>query len=208
MYKQVLEEKIENLFQDISQKAYIKLNNPLGLTEASNQIVKMISSETTMKSKYMTIDLYSALEEKVLNSVGFQDISKQNAFFELNIREKIFDKYQFEISSLDTLTNGMNFKKINKVYTSIATAAGTAAVGGVLKYALYNTINIPVAVIIAGAVLVFCGMYFKAVPTINKQKFMKELKSFLDSVKKDFLAWFAEIEKYFNNCVEELKISF
>ncbi|WP_110114920.1 hypothetical protein [Bacillus sp. CGMCC 1.16541] len=208
MYNQVLEKKIEYMFQDIEDKSLRILNKGVPINEVLNQITEIISSETTTKSQNMLMDLYSVLSKQTLESLEFNDPERKNAFYRLNIRKKIFEKYQFDVMDLKTFNVGINVKEINKVYTSVIAATAAISLGGVLKYALYNTINVPFIVIFAGALLAYCGMYFKGTPEINRQKFIKEFNLFLMEMKNEFLDWFSEVERYYKLCVEDLVKSF
>ena len=107
------------------------------------------------------------------------------------------EKYKFKI------TNKIDYKEANKLYTSLGMAAGTMALGGIFKYVLQNHINIPFIVIICGAIVAFGVTYFSK-PSADKRNLEKAVNEFLDKTKKEFIAWFDEIEKYYNKRVKDI----
>ena len=142
-------------------------------------------------------DLYSEMSKKTLSSKEFEDIERVSKFYETDIKKEILEKYKFKV------TNKIDYKEANKLYTSLGMAAGTMAIGGILKYVLQNNINIPFIVIICGAVMAFGASYFLK-PSANKRNLEKAVDEFLDKTKKEFIAWFHEIEKYYNKRVKDI----
>ena len=137
------------------------------------------------------------MSKRTLASKEFEDIERKSKFYETNIKKEILEKYKFQV------TNKIDYKEANKLYTSLGMAAGTMAIGGILKYVLQNNINIPFIVIICGAVMAFGASYFLK-PSVNKKNLEKAVDEFLDKTKKEFIAWFDEIEKYYNKRVKDI----
>jgi len=77
-----------------------------------------------------------------------------------------------------------------------------------LKYALTTTVNVPIVIIIAGAVAAFCVSYFKILPNQNKVNFRRAIEDFLSESKKEFIVWFDEIEIYYNERIQRLVNTF
>lgn len=206
--KNILVSKVEEMFRELKEKSGDILTSFTSVDYASKLIVEMVSSETALRSKSLLIDVYAQLSKAVLDSPDFAGAERKNSFYEMNLRSEIMEKYQFDVTSLKSFQDGIQYKEINKIYASVAAAAGTVAVGGVLKYALVSTINFPIVVIIAGALLAFCGVYFKAVPIGNKAALESALKDFFAESKLEFISWFDEIERYFDKRVDDLVKSF
>ena len=82
-------------------------------------------------------------------------------------------------------------------------AAGTLALGGILKFALSSSIGIPFPIIIAGALVAACAAYF-AIPTKNRKDYKKAVDKFLHDLENDILDWFVEVEVYFDRQVRNL----
>ena len=117
----------------------------------------------------------------------FKDPEHLNAFYRLGLREKLDEKYHFDVRSLSSYQKGIDFKEINKLYASAGAAAGTLALGGILKFSLASVISIPFAIIIAGAIAVALAAYLKAVPDINKKRFNQAVEKYLDDMEQDIL---------------------
>ena len=76
--------------------------------------------------------------------------------------------------------------------------------GGILKFAISGAVNIPFAVIIAGAVAAACAAYFKIVPKKNKKEFRRAVNKFLNDLENDILNWFVDVENFFESRVRTL----
>lgn len=191
------EKDIDEIFLDLKKESYEVFNLSSNIDIINKKIIDKISLDLTIKSKMLITDLYSEMSKRTLASKEFEDIERKSKFYETNIKKEIFEKYKFQV------TNKIDYKEANKLYTSLGMAAGTMAIVGILKYVLQNNINIPFIVIICGAVMAFGVTYFLK-PSANKKKLEKAVDEFLDKTKKEFIAWFDEIEKYYNKRVKDI----
>ena len=171
-------------------------------------IIDTVSSELVMRSKTLITDMYAQMSNNTLSSTMFDDPERKSQFYEANIRREIISKYQFDITTVNAFKNGIQYKELHRLYSSLAVSAGTTAVGGILKYVLTTTVNVPIVVIIAGAVAAFCVSYFKIIPSQNKVKFDGAVEDFLSELKKEFIVWFDEIEIYYNERIQGLVNTF
>lgn len=192
-----INKNIDNIFSDLKKESYEVFNLSSNIDIISKKIIDKISLDLTIKSKMLITDLYSEMSRKTLLSKEFGDIERMSKFYETDIKKEILEKYKFQV------TNKIDYKEANKLYTSLGMAAGTMAIGGILKYVLQNNINIPFIVIICGAVMAFGVTYFLK-PSVNKKNLEKAVDEFLDKTKKEFIAWFDEIEKYYNKRVKDI----
>lgn len=191
------EKDIDEIFLDLKKESYEVFNLSSNIDIISKKIIDKISLDLTIKSKMLITDLYSEMSKRTLASKEFEDIERKSKFYETNIKKEIFEKYKFQV------TNKIDYKEANKLYTSLGMAAGTMAIGGILKYVLQNNINIPFIVIICGAFIAFGATYFLK-PSVNKKNLEKAVDKFLDKTKKEFIAWFDEIEEYYNRRVRDI----
>lgn len=191
------EKDIDEIFLDLKKESYEVFNLSSNIDIISKKIIDKISLDLTIKSKMLITDLYSEMSKRTLASKEFEDIERKSKFYETNIKKEIFEKYKFQV------TNKIDYKEANKLYTSLGMAAGTMAIGGILKYVLQNNINIPFIVIICGAFIAFGATYFLK-PSVNKKNLEKAVDEFLDKTKKEFIAWFDEIEEYYNRRVRDI----
>lgn len=192
-----INKNIDNIFSDLKKESYKFFNLSSNIDSVNKKIVDKISLDLTIKSKMLITDLYSEMSKKTLSSKEFEDIERVSKFYETDIKKEILEKYKFKV------TNKIDYKEANKLYTSLGMAAGTMAIGGILKYVLQNNINIPFIVIICGAVMAFGASYFLK-PSANKRNLEKAVDEFLDKTKKEFIAWFHEIEEYYNRRVRDI----
>jgi len=204
MDKSTINESIDNIFSALQEKADKMLNVSENLNEITQNIIHVVSEELTTQSRTLIVDLYSVLSQETLNQPEFQDMEHKSMFYLADIRGLIYDKYVFDETVMESLQEGISVQEINKTYTSIAAAAGTAAVGGVLKYVLSTRVNIPIVLIFIGAMTAFCISYFKVTPEINKTSFHKAVSIFLKEIRNEYKVWFEEIEQYYHQKVQEL----
>ena len=201
MYSKTLEPKINQMFEDISTKVSATIEASYSKKDACDRIAELVGSETATRSKTMLSDMYAALLKQSLDSIG--DVAKQNRFYEANLRQEIFEKYNFSTSS-----SGIDFKEADRVLISLVAGAGTAAVGGLLIYALSPTAPIlPIAIVVAASISAFCVSYFKATPSINKSNFKVTVNKYLMDTKSSYIAWFDQVENYFNKRADEIRRS-
>ena len=191
------EKDIDEIFLDLKKESYEVFNLSSNIDSIIKKIIDKISLDLTIKSKMLITDIYSEMSKRTLASKEFEDIERKSKFYETNIKKEILEKYKFQV------TNKIDYKEANKLYTSLGMAAGTMAIGGILKYVLQNNINIPFIVIICGAVMAFGASYFLK-PSVNKKNLEKAVDEFLDKTKKEFIAWFYEIEEYYNRRVRDI----
>jgi len=146
----------------------------------------------------MLSDMYTELSKKVVDSIS--DIATQNRFYEVNLRQEIFDKYSFT-----TIDKSIDFKELEVIFTSTLVGAGTAAIGGILVFSLSPTSKtLPIALVVAASVCAFCLSYLKVTPDINKTKFRRAVNEYLNEQKMSYIEWVDEVEHYFNNRVDEI----
>lgn len=200
---------IEKLFVEMNEEVSEIVNTSPTSVIATQEIMGYVSSKISASSKGYMIDLYGELSKKTLSEKIFEDSANANKFYELNMRQKISDAYQFDVKDLNAYNAGVDFKEINRAYASAGAAAGTAAVGGILLGALSGVVHIPMVVIIAGAVLAGLSAggvtYTKVVPEKNKSNFKEAVDAFMNSLKIELLNWVDNVVKFYNQKVEELK---
>lgn len=172
-------------------------------TEATERIMRVVSGTISSEAEGYMVDMYACLVEKIKNEEFFQNPENMNAFYRLNLREDLNEKYQFNIESIDAYKRGIEYKEVNQLYVAEGAAAGTLALGGILKFTLSSSIGIPFPIIIAGALVAACAAYF-AIPTKNRKDYKKAVDKFLHDLENDILDWFVEVEVYFDRQVRNL----
>ncbi len=203
MYNTELRNEIHEMFQQLELKTSEIISSSMTFKIASERITNTVSSTIASESEGYIVDLYTELVKKIKEDEFFKNPDNLNAFYRLNLREELNDKYHFEVKTLDAYKKGIEFNEINTLYATAGAAAGTLALGGVLKFTISGLIHIPFAVIIAGAVAVALATYF-SVPQKNKKEFERAIKKFLHDMENEILDWLIEIESYFENQVRTL----
>ncbi len=202
MFSETIKSKIDKMFNDLSVKAAEIIKNSLSRKEAAEKIAQIVGSETALRSKTMLSSMYDSLSETFLKSIS--ETANRNKFYEANLRAELMEKYSFDIPR-----GKIDFKEANRIVTSLAAGAGTAAIGGLLIFALSPSAPIvPITIVVAASVCAFCVSCFKVTPKINKSGFKKEVDRYLNKIKADYIKWLNEAEKYFNKCADEIKRSF
>lgn len=95
-------------------------------------------------------------------------------------------------------------KEINQTYLSLATAAGTMMLGGVLKYVLQNRIDVSLMAILLGGLIVGGISYFQ-IQQINRKTRQTVLEDFLEELRKGWMDWLNEVEQFYFKEVERFK---
>lgn len=202
---------IKDLFLELNEEVNRIVASSATSDVSTKQIMDCVSSKITASSKSYIATLYSTLSKETLKEAIFEDDANANRFYDLNLRQKLSERYQFSIDNLDSYSKGLDFKEINRLYTSAAVAVGSAAVGGILLGALTGVIHIPMVVIIAGSVLAGIGggaySYTKYVPEINKRNYLIAVHSFMHGLESEMFNWVDSVGSYYNQQVDELKKS-
>lgn len=202
MYNIELKNAVHKMFNELSKKANEIAENCTTEDMAINEISKMVSSKVSAESGGYIVDMYANLVAKIKEDDYFKDPKKLNDFYRLNLREQLNAKYNFDIK-LDAYKEGIKFKDINKLYVAACSAAGTLAIGGILKFAISETIGIPISIVIAGAVIVGISSYLICSKK-NKQNFHQAINKYLKDMENEILNWLVEIEDYLNSQVRTI----
>lgn len=203
MYNKELEKQLHQLFEELSEKTNQIASEARTNTEATDRIMRLVSSSISAEAEGYMVDMYACLVEKIKSEEYFNNPENLNAFYRLNLREELNEKYQFNIENIDAYKKGIEYKEINQLYVAAGTAAGTLALGGILKFALSTVIGIPFPIIIAGALVTACAAYF-AIPTKNRKEYKKAVDKFMKDLENDILDWFVDVEVYFEQQVRTL----
>ena len=203
MYNKELEKQVHELFKELKAKANNIASEARTNTDATERIMRLVSSTISAEAEGYMVDMYACLVEKIKSEDFFKNPENLNAFYRLNLRDGLNEKYQFNIEDIDAYKNGIEYKDINQLYAAAGAAAGTLALGGILKFALSKVIGIPFVIVIAGAVVAACAAYF-AVPTRNLKEYKKAIDKFLCDLENDILDWFVDVEVYFDEQVRTL----
>lgn len=204
MFNSELQAHVKAMFRELKHKSNDIIETSPSCEIALNRIMKSVSSTVSAESEGYIAEMYSALASRIKKEEFFQDPVRLDAFYRLNLREELNNKFHFEIDSLDAYKKGIDFKEADRIYYSVGLGAGTFAVGGILKFALAGAVDIPFIVILAGALAVACIAYFKMVPERNKSGFKRAVEKFLENLENEILDWLVAVEGYLEKQVRTL----
>ncbi|RHR27102.1 hypothetical protein DWX43_14810 [Clostridium sp. AF19-22AC] len=204
MYNNELKKEVHVMFQELAVRSKKIIETSQTAQMATERISEAVSSKVSAECEGYIVDVYNSLVIKIKSEKYFQDPVHLNAFYRLNLREKLNDNYHFEVKSLDSYKNGITFDELNKLYAVAGTAAGTLALGGILKFAISGLVHVPIAVIIAGAVIAGLATYV-SVPVKNKKEYSRAVNKFLNDMENEILDWLTEVERYLDTQVRTLR---
>lgn len=199
---------IKDLFDEIREEVSELIRISPNTAAATESIMEYVSGKITASSKGYITTLYSELSKATLAEPIFESDVNANKFYDLELKKKIYEAYQFDVGDLSAYKAGITSKEINVAYATAASAVGGAAVGGILLGVLSGVVDIPLVVIIAGAVLAGIGgglAAYKTVPAKNAASYTVGAVSFLGDLEAELLTWVDKIVDYYNQQVEELK---
>lgn len=204
-----VKKELDKNFEEINSKTESIIQHSRRSSDATEEIMNYVSSKLTSSCKgYIALE-YSVKSKKTLQEEIFKSVENANRFYDLNLRQKLADAYDFNIKDFSTYREGVNFDEINETWVSLGAAAGTGTLAGILLFVLSKQIHIPVAVVIAGAVLVGLGCgaftYKEAIPKRNKKQYAESVRKFMSDLKVEVVKWIEGIEKYYDDQVNELK---
>lgn len=205
MTSEKIKSEVRELFAKLKKEAFgIIKAYPNSPNNSTKRISDLVATKLSAKSREYIADMYFYLESEIEEDEYFRDSSHLNRFYRLNLRDELNEKYRFDIDSSMTYKNEVDFEEINKLYVTASAVAGTTALGGILKFAMSGAMNIPIVLIIAGAVVSGVTAYFK-VTEKNKKEYEQAVKEYLDDMEKEILDWLDEVECYFRSRVASLK---
>lgn len=205
MYDNQVKSHIESLFFEMNKKVGNIVQNAPSVDIATESIMNYISGKIAASSRSYVTEIYSSLSKDTLNEDIFLDDINANKFYDLDLRQKIYGSYKFDVQDFKSYKNGIDYKEVNRLYVTAGAAVGTLAVGGILRAALSGVVNLPLVIIIAGAVAVCFSTYFKIVPNKNKANLSKAVDIFMADLKSELHRWVDSVVEFYNDQVEELK---
>lgn len=207
MYSTTIKPKVDIMFDDLRKKVASVVADSSTSTEAVATATKLVSSELATRSKSILSDMLFDLSDALMETEFFADITRQNKFYEINLRQEILNKYQYSPSTT------VNYKEASKELQALKVGGATLAVGGVIEIgvvlaaglSLSNLVPFPISVLVVASISAALTDYFTIEPARNKKNLAHALDMYLINAKEQFLEWFDKIEQFFNKRVEEIK---
>jgi hypothetical protein len=207
MYSDNITDKVDIMFEELNKKVALIVKESSTASEATDKVTRIVSSELTTRSKSILSDMLFALSDDLMKTDFFSDISRQNKFYTINLRQEILRKYQFSPSAT------VDYKEASRTIEALAVGGTVLVAGGILEVgtvlvkglSLSSLKPIPIGVLLVASLGAALADYFAVSPKRSRKQMMNAIENYLAQTKKQFLAWFDEVEKYFNMRVEEIK---
>lgn len=207
MYSKKINAKVDTIFEELNKKVSVIVEASSTSSEAINKVAAVVSSELTTRSKSILSDMLFDLSDDVMKTDFFSDISRQNEFYKINLRQEILSKYQFSPSAT------VDYKEASRTIEALAVGGTVLVVGGVLEVgtvlvkglSVSSLKPIPIGALLVATLGAVLADYFAVSPARSRKEMINAIKKYLVQTKKQFLDWFDEVEQYFNRRVEEIK---
>ncbi len=207
MYSTTIKPKVDKMFSDLEKQVKEIIASSTSMNDAVTRATHLVSSEVSIRSKTILSDMLYDLTRSLLETEFFADISKQNAFYRMDLQGEILSKYHFAPSASVNYTEAS--RTVQALKAGGVTFAGGAAVevGVVLisGLSLSSLVPIPISVLVVASIGAALADYYAVEPARNKKNLVLAFNRYLEQAKQQFLNWFDEVEKYFNIRVEEIK---
>ena len=170
-----------------------KINKPMNLR--IEEFKKISTRITIAESKMLLSDVCGYLRTETLKKEIFKNIDNKLKFDDLDMFNKIDNKFVFEVPKNIDYKNGEELKKALKQSGIIFTT------GGVVSIIIKTLVPISIGLILAGV------WYYTAQKNenIRKDKMNEITDKYLSNLKISLQEWVKSIEKYYDSEVEELE---
>ena len=170
-----------------------KINKPMNVR--IEELKKISTRITIAESKMLLSDVCGYLRTETLKKEIFKNIDNKLKFDDLDMFNKIDNKFVFEVPKNIDYKNGEELKKALKQSGIIFTT------GGVVSIIIKTLVPISIGLILAGV------WYYTAQKNENIRKdTMNEITDkYLSNLKISLQEWVKSIEKYYDGEVEELE---
>ena len=170
-----------------------KINKPMNVR--IEELKKISTRITIAESKMLLSDVCGYLRTETLKKEIFKNIDNKLKFDDLDMFNKIDNKFVFEVPKNIDYKNGEELKKALKQSGIIFTT------GGVVSIIIKTLVPISIGLILAGV------WYYTAQKNenIRKDKMNEINEKYLSNLKISLQEWVKSIEKYYDGEVEELE---
>jgi hypothetical protein len=207
MYSKKINSKVNTMFDELEKKVSSIVRDSSTSHEAIDRVTAIVSSELTARSKSILSDMLFDLSDELMETEFFKDISRQNQFSAINLRQEILSKYQF------TPSTTVDYRVASREIEALAVGGSVLVVGGIIEVgtvlikglSLSSLVPIPISVLLVASIGAALADYFAVSPNRSKKQMVSAIDAYLEQAKQQFLDWFDEVENYFNMRVEEIK---
>ena len=183
---------IDRIINNINE-ALPKIDKPINVR--IEELKKISTNITITESKMLLSDMCGYLRKETLKKEIFKNIDNKLQFDDLDMFDKIDNKFIFEIPNNIDYKNGEELKK------SLTQSGIIFSAGGVVSIIIKSLIPVSIGLILAGV------WYYTAQKNENtrKEKMNEITNKYLKNIKISLQEWVKSIEKYYDEEVDKLE---
>ena len=170
-----------------------KIDKPINVR--IEELKKISANITITESKMLLSDICVCLRKETLKKEIYKNIDNKLKFDDLDMFNRIDNKFIFEIPSNIDYKNGEELKK------ALAQSGIIFSKGGVVSVIIKSLIPVSIGLILAGV------WYYTAQKNenIRKEKMNEIINKYLKNIKISLQEWVKSIEKYYDEEVDKLE---
>lgn len=150
----------------------------------------------TTESKMILSNVYNMLQTQTMADMYFQNIEKKDAFYKLNLLEKLKAKFNFVVpENIDYATDYQTVKK-GLVLGAISVEVGSI----IVSIAMHNPVPVIIGSIIAGIMV----LILLKIPA-STSSLTTIIETYLSAVKDSLMRWISDIERFYEEQVATIQ---
>lgn len=187
-----IDKAIDRIINNIKE-ALPKIDKPMNIR--IEELKKISANITITESKMLLSDICVSLRKETLKKEIYKNIDNKLKFDDLDMFNKIDNKFIFEIPNNIDYKNGEELKK------SLTQSEIIFTTGGVVSIIIKSLVPVSIGLILAGV------WYYTAQKNENtrKEKMNEITNKYLKNIKISLQEWVKSIEKYYDEEVDKLE---
>lgn len=187
-----IDKAIDRIIKNIKE-SLPKIDKPINVR--IEELKKISANITITESKMLLSDICVSLRKETLKKEIFKNIDNKLKFDDLDMFNKIDNKFIFEIPSNIDYKNGEELKK------ALTQSGIIFTTGGVVSVIIRSLVPVSIGLILAGV------WYYTAQKNenIKKEKMNEITNKYLKNIKISLQEWVRSIEKYYDEEVDKLE---
>lgn len=183
---------IDRIIKNIKE-SLPKIDKPINIR--IEELKKISANIIITESKMLLSDICVCLRKETLKKEIYKNIDNKLKFDDLDMFNRIDNKFIFEIPSNIDYKNGEELKK------ALAQSGIIFSAGGVVSVIIKSLIPVSIGLILAGV------WYYTAQKNenIRKEKMNEIINKYLKNIKISLQEWVKSIEKYYDEEVDKLE---
>ena len=187
-----IDKAIDRIINNIKE-ALPKIDKPMNIR--IEELKKISTNITITESKMLLSDICISLRKETLKKEIYKNIDNKLKFDDLDMFNKIDNKFIFEIP------NNIDYKKGEELKKALTQSGIIFTAGGVVSVIIRSLVPVSIGLILAGV------WYYTAQKNenIKKEKMNEITNKYLKNIKISLQEWVKSIEKYYDEEVDKLE---